>query len=96
MKPYFRRIGTAMAAGTMILGILSACGTSSEPCEDCGDSPTRAYKNEATGENEYYCEDCASDCAFCSGTATRHYTSGLRAIVFVCDDCYKEIQEMNA
>lgn len=77
-----------------LLAMLSACG-SSEPCESCGDSPTKAYTNDYSGEKEYYCSDCSSDCAFCSNKASEHYTSGLGMIIFACDDCYEEIQELN-
>ncbi len=77
-----------------MLAMLSACG-SSEPCESCGDSPTKAYTNDYSGEKEYYCSDCSSDCAFCSDKASEHYTSGLGMIIFACDDCYEEIQELN-
>ena len=69
---------------------------SSEPCESCGDTPTKGYKNDYSGEKEYYCSDCSSDCAFCSNKAKHHYTSGLEIIIFACDDCYKEIQELNS
>ncbi len=79
----------------VMLGALSACG-SSKPCESCGDTPTKGYKNDYSGEKEYYCSDCSSDCAFCSNKAKHHYTSGLGIIIFVCDDCYKEIQELNS
>ena len=77
-----------------MLAMLSACG-SSEPCESCGDSPTKAYTNDYSGEKEYYCSDCSSDCAFCSDKASEHYTSGLGMIIFACGDCYEEIQELN-
>jgi len=77
-----------------MLAMLSACG-SSEPCETCGDSPTKAYTNDYSGEKEYYCSDCSSECAFCSDKASEHYTSGLGMIIFACDDCYEEIQELN-
>lgn len=77
-----------------MLAMLSACG-SSEPCESCGDSPTKAYTNNYSGEKEHYCSDCSSDCAFCSDKASEHYTSGLGMIIFACDDCYEEIQELN-
>lgn len=77
-----------------MLVMLSACG-SSEPCESCGDSPTKAYTNDYSGEKEYYCSDCSSDCAFCSDKASEHYTSGLGMIIFACGDCYEEIQELN-
>ncbi len=85
----------AMLVFIALIFTLSACG-SSEPCVSCGQTPTKAYKNEYTGENEYYCADCSSECFFCSGKATKHYTSGLGIIVFVCDDCYKGIQELNS
>lgn len=77
-----------------MLAMLSACG-SSEPCESCGNTPTKAYTNNYSGEKEYYCSDCSSDCAFCSDKASEHYTSGLGMIIFACDDCYEEIQELN-
>lgn len=73
---------------------LCACG-SSEPCESCNETPTKAYENKATNENEYYCNDCASDCEFCSEVARNYYTSGFEEIVFVCDDCYEDILEFN-
>lgn len=78
----------------MLIGI-TACGGSSEPCQNCKSTPTTAYKNDYTGEKEYYCKDCASDCAFCTNTATKHYTTSVGQIVFACDDCYKEIQALN-
>lgn len=77
-----------------MLATLSACG-SSKPCESCGKTPTKAYTNNYSGEKEYYCSDCSSDCAFCSKKATKHYTSGLGMIIFACGDCYEEIQELN-
>lgn len=73
---------------------LTACG-SSEPCDRCGTSPTKSYKNDYTGENEYYCSDCSSNCEFCGQTAIKHYTSGLGLVIFACDDCYQEIMELN-
>lgn len=79
----------------LMLVFLSACG-SSEPCTSCGGTPTKAYQNNYTEEKEYYCESCSSDCAFCSDDASNHYTSGLGIIIFACDDCYEEIQEINS
>lgn len=78
-----------------MLCALSACG-SSEPCESCRATPTKGYKNEYTGEKDYYCSNCSSDCAFCSDKATTHYTSAIGMIIFVCNDCYKEIQDLNS
>lgn len=79
----------------VILAALTACG-SSEPCESCGDTPTKSYTNTYYEEKEYYCADCSSNCAFCSDEATNHYTSGLGIIIFVCDDCYEEILSYNS
>lgn len=91
---YLKRIVATLIVIVSIL-TLSAC-SSSNPCESCGRAPTKAYKNDYTGEKEYYCSNCSSDCAFCSERATTHYTSGLGIIVFVCKDCYQEIQDLNS
>lgn len=90
---YLKRVVSTLLI-VALLGLLSACG-SSEPCDSCGKTPTKGYTNNYSGNKEYYCSDCSSDCAFCSNKATKHYTSGLGMIIFVCDDCYKEIQELN-
>ena len=85
----------AMLAVVASILSLSAC-SSSTPCKSCGKTPTKAYKNEYSGEKEYYCTNCSSDCAFCSEKATMHYTSGLGILIFACKDCYKQIQDMNS
>ncbi len=90
-----RHIFSMMALALLTLTLLSGCG-SSEPCSGCNSTPTKAYENAYTEEKEYYCESCSSDCAFCSEKATNHYTSGLGLIIFACDDCYEEIQELNS
>lgn len=94
MTHLLKRIISILIVGIMLVA-LSACG-SSEPCESCGDTPTKGYTNNYSGEKEYYCADCSSDCAFCSDKATEHYTSGLGIVIFACDDCYKEIQDLNS
>ena len=81
-----RRAGLAgLLLTILILGMLAACG-SSQLCDSCGRTPAKGYKNEYTNETEYYCSACSSDCAFCSNEATKHYTSMLGMIVFVCED----------
>lgn len=85
-----KKVVSLLMAWVLCCGLLSACGAS-EPCKSCGSTPTKGYKNEYSKEVEYYCANCSSDCAFCSGTATTHYTSALGTIVFVCKDCYKQI-----
>lgn len=89
-----KRVMSSLLVIAALAMILSACG-SSEPCESCGNTPTKAYTNNYSGEKEYYCSRCSSDCAFCSKKATRHYTS-LIGIIFVCDGCYKEILDLNS
>ena len=74
---------------TMVMLSLAGCG--SKPCENCRDTPTKAYKNDNTGEKMYYCKDCSSDCYLCGDDADKHYTGGI-GIVFVCNDCYKELK----
>lgn len=79
----------------ILMSLLAACG-SSTPCVDCGDTPSKGYQNNSSGEKEYYCSYCASDCAFCSNRATKHYTSGFGTIIFVCGECYAEIKDLNS
>lgn len=94
MKSVKRIISILLAV--LMLATLSACG-SSEPCKECGSTPAKAYKNNATGKKEYYCSECSSECAFCGKTATKHYTAAaLEEIIFVCEDCYKEIKSYNS
>lgn len=68
--------------------LLPAC--SSQQCTECGDTPTKAFKNTATNEKEYYCQDCYSHCFVCNGKATKHYVNMLENIVFICNDCYED------
>ena len=80
----------------IILVSVFFCGcVSSEPCNNCKKTPTKAYENKSTNENEYYCKDCYSDCEFCKDIAKNYYTSGFGDIIFVCDDCYQDILEFN-
>lgn len=82
-----------LLAVLMIVSVLSAMvGCSSSPCENCGDTPTKGFKNDSTGEKEYYCADCSSECYLCSDDADKHYTGGA-GIIFVCNDCYDELKE---
>lgn len=71
--------------------VLAGCSTT-RPCEECGDIPTKGYKNEQTGKKEYYCEECSSECPFCWDKADMHYTGGA-GIVFICKDCYEDLKD---
>lgn len=88
MKKAWRYI-LSMVLCCMVL-IMSAC--SSEPCENCGDTPTKGYRNDSTREKEYYCSDCSSRCDLCGDDADKHYTGGL-GIVFICNDCYDALKD---
>lgn len=87
----FRKKAVAFVSALLVMVGMTAC--SSEPCERCGDTPAKAYKM-SNGEVEYYCKDCSSECAFCNNKAKHYYTS-LAGIVFVCDECYEYINEIN-
>ena len=76
----------------LVLCALMLAGCSNNPCENCDDTPTKGYRNEATGEKEYYCSDCSSRCDLCRDDADRHYTGGA-GIVFICDDCYEQLKD---
>ncbi len=94
MKKGLIRIMAAFMLAAALLGVL--CGCSLKPCEECGDKPTKAFLNKYYDEKEYYCKRHYSVCDFCSEKATEHYTSGLGTIVFVCKDCYRDIQSLNS
>lgn len=91
-KPKSKIVCILMA---LLLSICIAACSSSKPCDGCGRTPTKAYTNTSTGEKEYYCKSCSSDCAFCRKDATKHYTSGLGRVLFVCDDCYDYMHRVN-
>lgn len=75
----------------MCIMYFTACG-SSEPCAKCVNMPTKGYENIATGEKEYYCSKCTSECMWCQKReATKHYTSNGETIMFVCDKCYGDL-----
>ena len=76
----------------LIIIVLILCSCSSNPCENCDETPTKGYRNDATGEIEYYCNDCSSGCDLCRDDADRHYTGG-KGIIFICDDCYEELKD---
>ena len=84
-----RRIIAIILTIAALLFVFTGC--SFNRCEDCGNTPTKGFKNSATNEQMYYCKDCYTNCAFCSQKATKHYTNLLEMIMFVCKDCYADI-----
>ncbi len=64
-----------------------------EACDWCGSSPSVAYKT-SNGTTCHVCKNCSSTCMLCgSKKASKHYTNALDLEVFVCNDCYKELQQ---
>lgn len=88
MKVLKRKTLAALCAALFVVS-LTACG-SSEPCENCGRTPTKAYHNEYTDETEYYCSSCSSECDFCSSHEASRSDTMLGQVVFICDDCYED------
>ena len=41
----------------------------------------------------YVCKECSKECMICHKKATKHYENLIGTIVFVCDDCYKEVTD---
>ena len=86
------RIKTLLYTFTMVILLLSSCGgtTSSEGCEYCGKTPTKAFKNNVVDDVQYYCKDHYSICSKCDKKATKKYVNLLGYYVFVCAEHYKE------
>lgn len=83
-----KRILAFVVAASMAF---TACG-SLEPCTKCGSTPTKGYKNTVTGEKEYYCGECTSECMLCQKRkVTKHYTSMGGLLIFACDECYEAL-----
>ena len=87
----FMKLGVAISLMAAAL-MLSSCAMSNEPCEYCGETPTKGYKT-SNDDKFYVCSDCSSECAFCGDKATKHYTNLLGMEMFACKDCYESISE---
>ncbi len=91
MKKRSKQLPFLLATILIIAMCFSACG-SSNPCEKCDGTPTKGYKNASTGEKDYYCAKCSSECMWCQDKkATKHYTNAIGTIMFVCDECYEDL-----
>lgn len=88
-----KRILMVLMVIGLVCGLTGCATTVDEPCAWCNSSPSKVYEL-SSGKEMYVCEDCSSTCAYCSGTATKHYES-LLGIVFVCNDCYEEVEKLN-
>ena len=81
-----------IAVVAIVVGIISFSSVSNEPCDWCGDSPSKAFKTNSGGK-AYVCSDCRKECTWCGDKATKHYENYFEMIVFVCNDCYKDLSE---
>lgn len=97
MKKRRKRIARLLVLVLTTLIFATACD-SCEPTEEthqCAlckvtSENTKKYKTD-NGTELYYCEKCSSTCAICGEKAEKNYTNALDQIVFVCKDCYKNI-----
>ncbi|MBR3835639.1 MAG: hypothetical protein IKJ69_02475 [Clostridia bacterium] len=85
-------VAAIIASIIVIVGIVSFASFSNEPCDWCGESPTKGFKLNNGGKS-YVCADCRKKCAWCDDKADKHYENGLEMMVFVCDDCYEDISD---
>ena len=86
-----KKVGCLLMAAVLALSMLTACGsTVNEPCEYCHHSPSKKYK-KSDGTPFYVCEECSSTCMICGREKAKKHYESLLGIIFVCDDCYKEV-----
>lgn len=73
--------------------ILVGCSnTVNVPCDYCDRTPSIAYKTKSGYGDAHVCTKCSSTCMICDEKkATKHYENAFGMIVFVCNDCYKEV-----
>lgn len=71
-----------------IILVTTSSKTVDEPCDWCGDSPSKEYKTSSGVA--YVCEECSKECYFCNNEATNHYENMMGMIVFACDECSEE------
>lgn len=89
-----KRIIRIICTITLSLGLIGCSKTVDEPCDYCGNTPSVAYKTTSGYGDAHVCKKCSSTCMLCDEKkATKHYENLFGGIVFVCDDCYKEVEE---
>lgn len=94
-----RRLAVVLIiAITGMLPLVGCNGTSkvaydsSEDCWNCGETPTHGYK--VSGGTSYVCEKDSTTCMLCEeNKAEVSYENMFGEMEFVCNDCYKEVQE---
>lgn len=61
-----------------------------KPCNWCDHRPSMEYKI-SDGSKAYIYKNCSKNCALCYKKAKKYYENMLGIVVFVCDDCYKQV-----
>ena len=79
-----------VAVVVLLTGIFAFSSFSTNSCDWCNDTPTKAFKTHDGGKS-YVCSDCRKNCAWCGNRAKKHYENALGMVVFVCNDCYEDI-----
>lgn len=95
MKKRRKSIAILLVLVLTTLIFATACDRSEPETHQCAlckvtSENTKKYKTD-NGTELYYCEKCSSTCAICGEKAEKDYTNALDQIVFVCKDCYKNI-----
>lgn len=87
---YKKVVALLILAVISVIGIYSILSFSNNPCDWCGDSPSKVFKTNDGGK-AYVCSDCRKECTLCGDRASKYYENYFDMIVFVCKDCYKEM-----
>ena len=90
-KKYIAIAAAVAAACIIILCYVLIPHTVNEPCDHCNRRPSVAFET-SDGSKAYVCLECMKTCMLCDRKrATHHYENMLGTIIFVCDDCYKDV-----
>lgn len=90
-KKYVAILAAVITCGIILIAIFSNRPVNS-PCDWCHRIPSVEFKT-SDGSKAYVCKECMKRCMICSNKrATHHYENYFGMIVFVCDDCYREVK----
>ena len=90
-KKYIAIAAAVVAVCIIILCYILIPHTVNEPCDHCNRRPSVAF-DTSDGSKAYVCLECMKTCMHCGRRRpTHHYENMLGTIIFVCDDCYKEV-----
>ena len=92
-KAIFAAIVFAAAVSAMVLYLVLNKWAVDMPCDWCRKRPSVAFET-SDGSEAYVCRDCMKTCMICEKKrAVKHYENLAGMIVFVCEDCYREISQ---